>query len=229
MAEVKQTTPKETVKETVTAKTTETKKVETKNVETKKPAPKVEVAKTVTPKKVEPKKVEPKKEPVKAKTIKKEETPKAAPAKVVTKTETKAEAPKTAAKKTAPKKAAPVKQVKETIESLKLKADETERAYLVQKALEIDNIQKDQFDATSEQIVSALTTLSQQLDVARAKGSVRAKEIVEGFGGEGRMNDLITDLAGYMGEIAGAGAAVTSTPLVVMAGAAKGIYKKVAN
>jgi len=224
MAEVKQTTPKETVKETVTAKTTETKKVETKNVETKKPAPKVEVAKTVTPKKVEPKK-----EPVKAQTIKKEEAAKVAPAKPVTKTETKAEAPKTVAKKPAPKKVAPVKQVKETIESLKLKADETERAYLVQKALEIDNIQKDQFDATSEQIVSALTTLSQQLDVARAKGSVRAKEIVEGFGGEGRMNDLITDLAGYMGEIAGAGAAVTSTPLVVMAGAAKGIYKKVAN
>jgi len=226
MAEVKQTTPKQTVKETVTAKTTET-----KTVETNKPSPKVEVAKTATPKTVTPKKEEQKKEPVKAQTDKKEEAPKVAPAKATAKTETKAEVPKatpkTAAKKPAPKKSAPVKQVKDTIESLKLKADETERAYLVQKALEIDNIQKDQFDATSEQIISALTTLSQQLDVARAKGSVRAKEIVEGFGGEGRMNDLITDLAGYMGEIAGAGAAVTTTPLVVMAGAAKGIYKKV--
>jgi len=213
MTEVKQTTPKQTVKETVTAKTTET-----KPVETKKPAPKVEVAKTATSQTVTPKKEEPKKEKVKAQTAKKEEAPKVAPAK---------EATKTVEKKVAPKKSAPVKQVKNTIESLKLKADETERAYLVQKALEIDNIQKDQFDATSEQIVKALTTLSQQLDVARAKGSVRAKEIVEGFGGEGRMNDLITDLAGYMGEIAGAGAAVTTTPLVVMAGAAKGIYKKV--
>jgi len=222
MAEVKQTTPKETVKETVTAK-----KTETKTVETKKPAPKVEVAKTAAPKTVTPKKEEQKKEPVKAQTVKKEEAPKVAPAKEVIKTETKVEASKTVAKKATPKKSAPVKQVKNTIESLKLKADETERAYLVQKALEIDNIQRDQFDATSEQIIKALTTLSQQLDVARAKGSVRAKEIVEGFGGEGRMNNLISDLAGYMGEIAGAGAAVTTTPLVVMAGAAKGVYKKV--
>jgi len=129
--------------------------------------------------------------------------------------------------KTAVKKPMPVKKLKETIVSLKEKAGDAERAYLVKKASEIDNIQKEQFDATSKHIISALTALSQQLDVARAKGSLRGKEIVDGFGGEGRMNDLITDLAGYMGEIAGAGVAVTSSPMVVMAGAAKGIYKKV--
>jgi len=128
---------------------------------------------------------------------------------------------------TVTKKLVPVKKLKETILSLKDKAVDTERAYLVKKASEIDNIQKEQFDATSEHIISALTALSEQIDVARAKGSFRAKEIVDGFGGEGRMNDLITDLAGYMGEIAGAGAAVGSSPMVVMAGAAKGIYKKV--
>jgi len=125
------------------------------------------------------------------------------------------------------KKLVPVKKLKETILALKTKAVDAERAYLVKKASEIDNIQKEQFDATSEHIISALTALSEQLDVARAKGSLRAKEIVDGFGGEGRMNDLITDLAGYMGEIAGAGVAVGSSPMVVMAGAAKGIYKKV--
>jgi len=128
---------------------------------------------------------------------------------------------------TVTKKLVPVKKLKETIVSLKERAVDAERAYLVKKASEIDNIQKEQFDATSEHIVSALTSLSEQLDVARAKGSFRAKEIVDGFGGEGRMNDLITDLAGYMGEIAGAGTVVGSSPMVVMAGAAKGIYKKV--
>ena len=206
MAEVKQTTTK---KETVTAKTTETKKVETKKPETKAEAPKNVAAKNVAPKKTET---------VKATSVKKETAPKVAP-KTTTATPV--------VKKEAAKKPIAVKKVKETIETLKVKAVDAERAYLVQKAQEIDNIQKDQFDATSEHIIDALTTLSQQLSVARAKGSVKAKEIVDGFGGEGRMNDLITDLAGYMGEIAGAGAAVTTTPLVVMAGAAKGIYKKV--
>jgi len=227
MAEVKQTTPKETVKETVKAQTTETKKVETKKVETQKPAPKVEAVKKPAPKKEEPKVQAVKKETVSKATPTKETAKPAAKATEKVETTPKPAAKKSVAKKPVAQKAAPVKKVKETIESLKEKADNAEKEYLVQKALEIDNIQKDQFDATSEQIVNALTTLSQQLDVARAKGSVRAKEIVEGFGGEGRMNDLITDLAGYMGEIAGAGATVTTAPLVVMAGAAKGIYKKV--
>jgi len=216
MAEVKQTTTK---KETVTAKTTETKKVETKKPETKAEAPKNVAAKNVAPKKTET---------VKATSVKKETAPKVAPKTTTATPVVKKEAAKeTVAKKPAAKKPIAVKKVKETIETLKVKAVDAERAYLVQKAQEIDNIQKDQFDATSEHIIDALTTLSQQLSVARAKGSVKAKEIVDGFGGEGRMNDLITDLAGYMGEIAGAGAAVTTTPLVVMAGAAKGIYKKV--
>lgn len=41
------------------------------------------------------------------------------------------------------------------------------------------------------------------------------------------MAELIEKLAGYMGEAAGAGMAVGAVPMIVMAGAAKGIYKKI--
>ena len=89
------------------------------------------------------------------------------------------------------------------------------------------DIAETQMDATSDTIVSALNTLETQLDSAREIGSDRAKLIIKGFGGENKMAELIEKLAGYMGEAAGAGMAMGSVPMVVMAGAAKGIYKKV--
>jgi len=116
-----------------------------------------------------------------------------------------------------------------SIDSLKTKADAAKKAYeeaLVKKG-DDKNVQEQQFDATTATIIAALSSLQDQLDVARAKGSVKAKDIVEGFGGEGKINDLIVDLAGYMGEMTSAGVTMSATPMVVMAGAAKGIYKKI--
>ena len=89
------------------------------------------------------------------------------------------------------------------------------------------DIVENQYDATTDQIVSALTTLSAQIDLARENGSDKAKAIVNGFGGENKLAELIEDLAGYMGEAAGAGMTLGTAPMVIMAGTAKGIYKKI--
>lgn len=88
-------------------------------------------------------------------------------------------------------------------------------------------IAENQIDATSDTIVSALTTLKEQIDASREIGSDKAKVIVKGVGGETKMAELIETLAGYMGEAAGAGMTVGAAPMVVMAGAAKGVYKKI--
>ena len=92
---------------------------------------------------------------------------------------------------------------------------------------DLTEIAEDQYDAVTDAMVSALTTLADQIDAARDRGSDKAKSIVDGFGGEGKLNDLISDLAGYMGEAVGAGVQMGATPMVVMAGAAKGVYKKI--
>ena len=86
-----------------------------------------------------------------------------------------------------------------------------------------------QFDATANQVIKSLTTLSNQIDSARENGSEKAKDIVKGFGGEGKLAELIENLAGYMGEAAGAGMQIGATPMVIMAGTAKGIYKKISD
>jgi hypothetical protein len=88
-------------------------------------------------------------------------------------------------------------------------------------------IAENQMDATEATIVSALTALETQISSAREIGSDKAKVIVSGFGGETKMAELIEKLAGYMGEAAGAGMAIGTVPMVVMAGAAKGVYKKI--
>jgi len=118
---------------------------------------------------------------------------------------------------------------KSTLDNLKAKADVAERAYKEAKIARLDktHIVEEQFDSTVETIVHALNTLSEQLQASRAKGSVRGKHVVEGFGGEGKFNELIMDLAGFAGEVTAAGVALSETPMVMMAGAAKGVYKKV--
>jgi len=89
------------------------------------------------------------------------------------------------------------------------------------------DIAEAQMDATEATVVNALTALDSHITSAREIGSDKAKVIVSGFGGETKMAELIEKLAGYMGEAAGAGMAVGSVPMVVMAGAAKGVYKKI--
>lgn len=91
----------------------------------------------------------------------------------------------------------------------------------------MSDIAEEQLESTTDTIVSALNTLNTQLDQARESGSVRGKEIVKGLGGNSKMMKLIEDLAGYMGEAAGAGVTMGATPMIVMAGTAKGIYKKI--
>jgi hypothetical protein len=84
-----------------------------------------------------------------------------------------------------------------------------------------------QMDATEATIVAALSKLDADISSAREIGSDKAKAIVSGFGGENKMAELIEKLVGYMGEAAGAGMVVGMSPMVVMAGAAKGVYKKI--
>ena len=130
----------------------------------------------------------------------------------------KVEAKKPAVKKPAAKKAAakkaPAKKAPEKIET------ESSETTMV-------TIAEDQLDATAETIISALSALDKQLQEAREVGSDRAKAIIDGFGGENKITELISKLAGYMGEAAGAGMVAGMAPMVVMAGAAKGVYKKI--
>ncbi len=141
--------------------------------------------------------------------------------------ETKQAAPKAAPKatpaaKAAPKKAAPKKAAPKAAE----KAAPAAAAAAGSDVAMLD-IAEQQLDATTDTVVGALNTLADQLDKAREQGSSRGKDIVKGFGGENKMAELIQDLAGYMGEAAAAGMTMGVTPMVVMAGTAKGIYKKI--
>lgn len=139
------------------------------------------------------------------------ETKQAAPKKAAPKTTT---AAKPAPKKAAPKKAAP-------------KAAAKAAPVAAESDIAMVDIAEQQLDATTDTVVSALNTLADQLDKAREQGSSRGKDIVKGFGGENKMATLIEDLAGYMGEAAAAGMTMGVTPMVIMAGTAKGIYKKI--
>jgi len=118
---------------------------------------------------------------------------------------------------------------KNALDELKIKADAAERAYKEAKIARLDktSITEEQFDSAVDTIVHALNTLSEQLQVSRAKGSIKAKNVVDGFGGEGKFNSLVMDLAGLAGEVTATGVTLSETPLVLMAGAAKGVYKKV--
>jgi len=128
-------------------------------------------------------------------------------------------------KKAAAKKAAP--KAKPAAKKVEAKpAKETKEVATASADCLID-IAEEQMDATADTIISALTTLDQQLTDARATGSDKAKEIVAEFGGENKLTDLISTLAGYMGEAAGAGMVAGMSPMVIMAGAAKGVYRKI--
>jgi len=128
-------------------------------------------------------------------------------------------APKTE-KKPAAKKAAPKAKP-----AAKKAAPKTE--VVASTTTSLYDIAEDQMDATEAKIVSALNALESQISASREIGSDKAKEIVSGFGGETKMAELIEKLAGYMGEAAGAGMTIGMSPMVIMAGTAKGIYKKI--
>ena len=140
-------------------------------------------------------------------------------------TQTKQETPEVAkpATKAAPAKKAPAKPAAKKAPAKKAPV----KAAPAATSEDMIDIAEAQMDATTDAVVSALNTLSDQLDKSRENGSDRAKAIVKGFGGENKLAGLIEDLAGYMGEAAAAGMTIGTTPIVIMAGTAKGIYKKI--
>ena len=156
-----------------------------------------------------------------------EET-KTAATKAAPKTETKSAA-KPAAKKSAAKAkpAAAKTEAKPAAKKAEAKPAQSKKEVASTNDDCLINIAEDQMDATAETIISALTTLDKQLTDARATGSDKAKKIVAEFGGENKLTELISTLAGYMGEAAGAGMVAGMSPMVIMAGAAKGVYKKI--
>jgi hypothetical protein len=140
-----------------------------------------------------------------------------------TKTETKA-APKVETKPAA-KKAAP--KAKPAAKPAAKKAALKTEIKVASSSDTLANIVEDQYDATTDTILDALNALETQIKEARTVGSDKAKAIVSGFGGETKMAELIEKLAGYMGEAAGAGMTVGMSPMMIMAGAAKGVYTKI--
>ncbi len=86
------------------------------------------------------------------------------------------------------------------------------------------DIAEAQFDASTDIVKGAIDAFEKQLDTAREIGSAKGKSIAGGFGFDNKMGDMMTDMAGYMGEGAGAGLAMGVAPLMMMAGTAKGLY-----
>lgn len=145
------------------------------------------------------------------------------------KTETKPVAKKAAPKaeaKPAAAKATPKAATKPAAAKTKVAAPKKAATPAKSEATMV-GIAEDQIDASAETIINALNALDQQLKDARNAGSDRVQEIVKEFGGENKLTDLISKLAGYMGEAAGAGMVAGMSPMIIMAGAAKGIYKKI--
>ena len=142
-------------------------------------------------------------------------------------------AEKTTTQTAAPKKAAPKKTVAPKAEAkteapkAKTKIAPPKQEVATTNDSTLTDIMEDQYEASADTIINALNTLDKQLQDARDAGSDRAKEIVEQFGGENKLTELISKLAGYMGEAAGAGMVVGMSPMIIMAGAAKGVYKKI--
>jgi uncharacterized protein (DUF342 family) len=119
-----------------------------------------------------------------------------------------------------------LEQLKNEVEKAENSYKEAKKRLAEQKANEV-NITEEQFNGSTDAIIKALNTLSEQLEVASTKGSIKAKQIVEGFGGESKFNEFIVTLAGYIGSTVATGGAVGAMPMIVMAGAARGVYRKI--
>lgn len=117
-------------------------------------------------------------------------------------------------------------KLKSDVENAEVAYKEAKKQLAESKANET-NVSREQFDASTEAILNALNALNEQLEVAGVKGSLKAKQIVDGFGGESKFNDFIVNLAGYIGSTVATGGTVGAMPMIVMAGAARGVYKKV--
>ncbi len=119
-----------------------------------------------------------------------------------------------------------IEQLKTEVEKAEVAYKEAKKRLAEQKANEI-NIIEEQFDGSTDAILNALNTLNEQLEVASTKGSIKAKQIVEGFGGESKFNEFIVNLAGYIGSTVATGGTIGAMPMIIMAGAARGVYRKI--
>ena len=86
------------------------------------------------------------------------------------------------------------------------------------------DIAEAQMDASVDIVKGAIAKWEDQLDQVREMGSKKGKSIAEGFGFDNKAGEMMTDMAGYMGEGAGAGFLMGFTPIMMMAGTAKGLY-----
>jgi hypothetical protein len=100
---------------------------------------------------------------------------------------------------------------------------EAEKKALIEKAQET-NVVFEQFEGASNFVVNTVDTFKNQVEVASIQGSEAAKSLVNGLVGDNKANDVITSVVGTVGGVASAGGTIGLMPLVVMFGAAKGIY-----
>jgi hypothetical protein len=108
------------------------------------------------------------------------------------------------------------------------KAYEEAKKSLAEQKAEDMNILQEQFDASTEVVLNALNTLSLQLEVASTKGKSKGKQIIGDFGGEDtKFNEFATDLASALGSTVATGGLIGLMPMVTMAGAARGVYRKI--
>jgi len=88
------------------------------------------------------------------------------------------------------------------------------------------HIYENEVQSGTDAVVDALHNLVDEITQARDGGVTKGKEIVDHFGGEGKLNELITDLAGFMGGVTATGIAMGKTPFHIMQNSAKGIYDR---
>jgi len=117
-------------------------------------------------------------------------------------------------------------ELENEVKSAELAIKNAEKQALIEKASSV-NVIEDQFEGASSFVINSVDAFKNQIEVANIQGSNAGKSLVNGLVGDNKANDIITDVAGVVGGTVSAGGTIGLMPLVVMFGAAKGIYKKV--
>ncbi|EJF07040.1 hypothetical protein ThvES_00008820 [Thiovulum sp. ES] len=120
-----------------------------------------------------------------------------------------------------------IDELKNNFTSAEKAYEEAKQTLAEQKAGEM-NILKEQFDASTDMVFNALNTLSLQMDVASTKGKIKGVQIVGNFGGaDTKLNGFTKDLGSLLGSTVATGGLVGLMPMVTMAGAVRGVYRKI--
>jgi hypothetical protein len=86
---------------------------------------------------------------------------------------------------------------------------------------------ENEIDMTTDSVIEALEKVSDHIADGSALGDEKARAIIDGFGGETKLGELISSLAGLMGKSAGVGLSMGTAPINIMSGTAKGVYRKI--